>query len=177
MLRSGTTSFYNADGLGSITSLTNSSGTISATYTFDSFGNQTGSTGSLTNSFRYTGRELDSETGLYFYRARHFDPSLGRFLNEDSNKEAVGGMNFYIYVRNDPTRYVDPGGMSPWDWWDKLWERLGFTRNIWNKGNKEIDWALCGVYYTSCLETGMGIKEDLAQALSSARSALAPQAA
>jgi hypothetical protein len=72
MLRSSTTSFYHADGLGSITSLSNASGSIAQTYTLDSFGNQTASSGSLTNSFRYTAREFDSETSLY-YRARYYD--------------------------------------------------------------------------------------------------------
>jgi YD repeat-containing protein len=67
MLRSSATSYYQADGLGSLTSLSNTSGALANTYTYDSFGNLTGSTGSLTNSFRYTGREFDTETGLYFY--------------------------------------------------------------------------------------------------------------
>jgi len=83
MLRSGATSFYHADGLGSVTSLSNTSGSIAQTYAFDSFGNQTGSSGSLTNPFRYTARELDSETSLYYYRARYYDPNAGRFLSED----------------------------------------------------------------------------------------------
>jgi RHS repeat-associated protein len=83
-LRGGATSFYQADGLGSITSLTNSSGTIAQTYTFDSFGKLTNSTGSLINPFLYTGREFDGETNLYYYRARYYDPQIGRFLREDS---------------------------------------------------------------------------------------------
>jgi YD repeat-containing protein len=63
MLRSSTTSYYNADGLGSVTSLTNSAGAAAQTYTYDSFGNSTNSSGSLTNPFQYTGRESDAETG------------------------------------------------------------------------------------------------------------------
>src|SRR5262249_47923688 len=59
MLRAGTTSYYHADGLGSITSLTSSAGTLAQTYTFDSFGKQTAFSGSLTNPFQYTGREFD----------------------------------------------------------------------------------------------------------------------
>jgi YD repeat-containing protein len=77
MLRSSATSYYSADGLGSVTSLTNSSGANAATYTFDSFGNITASTGSLTNPFRYTGREWDTETSLYYYRARFGELSKG----------------------------------------------------------------------------------------------------
>jgi uncharacterized protein RhaS with RHS repeats len=77
MLRSAATSYYDVDGLGSVTSLSNGVGSVAQTYTFDSFGKQTASSGSLTNPFQYTARELDSETGLYFYRARYYDPSGG----------------------------------------------------------------------------------------------------
>src|SRR5579859_4658321 len=55
MLRSSATSFYQADGLGSVTSLSNAAGALAQTYTFDSFGNQTAASGSLTNPFQYTG--------------------------------------------------------------------------------------------------------------------------
>jgi len=111
MLRSGTTSYYHLDGLGSATSLSNSAGAVAQSYTFDSFGNTTASTGSLTNPFRYTGREFDTETGLYFYRARYFDPATGRFLSEDPIGFR-GGLNLYQYVKNQPTRYVDPTGKA-----------------------------------------------------------------
>src|SRR5580700_1162148 len=83
MLRSSATSYFHADGLGSITSLSNSAGTIANTYTYDSYGNLTASTGTLVNSFRYTGRESDPETGLYYYRARYYDAISARFLSED----------------------------------------------------------------------------------------------
>jgi RHS repeat-associated protein len=70
---------YEADGSDSITSLSNAAGALAQTYTFDSFGNQTASSGSLTNSFQYAGRELDSETMLYFMRARYFDAKAGYY--------------------------------------------------------------------------------------------------
>ena len=60
MLRSGATSYYHADGLGSVTSLSSAAGSIANTYTNDSFGKLTNSTGLLVNPFRYTARESDS---------------------------------------------------------------------------------------------------------------------
>jgi RHS repeat-associated protein len=98
MLRSSTTSYYHADGLGSVTSLTNGAGSLIQTYGYDSFGKQTSSSGSLLNPFQYTGREFDSETGLYFYRARYYDPQVGRFASEDPIG-FTGGTNQYLYVR------------------------------------------------------------------------------
>jgi len=65
------------------TSLSNGTGSLAQTYTFDSFGNQTASSGSLTSPFQYTARESDPETGLYYYRARYYDPVVGKFLTED----------------------------------------------------------------------------------------------
>lgn len=112
MLRSSTTSYYHADGLGSVTSLSNTAGTLAQTYTFDSFGKQTASTGSLVNPFQYTGRESDPETGLYYYRARYYDPAVGRFVSEDPIGFS-GGSNFYRYARNNPVRRKDPSGLCP----------------------------------------------------------------
>lgn len=109
--RSGSTNYYEADGIGSITSLTNTSGTLAASYTYDSFGNLTNSTGSLESPFRFTAREFDSETNLYFYRAREVDPNTGRFLSEDPRRFRSDA-NFYPYVFNSPTKYVDPYGLQ-----------------------------------------------------------------
>jgi RHS repeat-associated protein len=118
MLQGGATSYYQADGLGSVTSLSNASGNLAQTYTLDSFGNQIASSGSLTNPFRYTGREFDGETSLYYYRARYYDASIGRFLAEDP-AGFNAGIHFYKYVKNQPLDYVDPYGLkcaqvTPW---------------------------------------------------------------
>jgi RHS repeat-associated protein len=113
MLRSSVTSFYNADGLGSVTSLANAAGSVAQTYTFDSFGKQIASSGSLTNPFQFTGRESDSETGLYYYRARYYDPNVGRFLNEDPIRSVSGTLNFYGYVENSSPNLMDPSGLCP----------------------------------------------------------------
>jgi RHS repeat-associated protein len=111
-LRSGGSSYYEADGLGSVTSLSSSTDTLANTYTYDSFGNVTNSTGTLRNPFQYTGREFDQETGINYYRARYYDPASGRFLGEDPIW-FLGGINFYPYVRNNPISRIDPLGLCP----------------------------------------------------------------
>jgi len=111
MLRSGATSYYQADGLGSVTSLSNAAGALAQTYAFDSFGKQTAASGSLTNPFQYTAREFDSETNLQFSRARYYDPNAGRFISEDPIGFRAGN-NFYQYVLNDPLNSIDPLGLD-----------------------------------------------------------------
>ncbi len=108
-LRSGTTSYYQQDGLGSVTSLSNSAGAVAGTYTYDSYGKATASTGTPANPLQYTAREFDSETTLLFDRARYFDPNAGRFLSQDPIR-FVGGTNFYAYTRNNPVVRIDPFG-------------------------------------------------------------------
>ena len=114
---SGGTYYYHPDGLGSITSLTNGSGQLAASYVYDSFGNLTASTGTITNPFQYTGREFDPETGKYYYRARYYDPTIGRFIREDPIA-LRDGVNLYIYVHNGPPTSTDPQG---------LYQTRGFT--------------------------------------------------
>ncbi len=66
--------------------------------------------GNTTELVTTTGREWDPETGLYYYRARYYDPRLGRFISEDPIRFA-GGNNFYAYVYGDPVNLVDPLGL------------------------------------------------------------------
>jgi RHS repeat-associated protein len=108
---SGTTGYYEQDGLGSVSSVSNSSGALADTYKFGSFGNLTASTGTLTNAFQYTGREFDAETGLLYYRARYYDQNAGRFIGEDPERFNAG-MNFYAYVHNNPINMIDPFGLA-----------------------------------------------------------------
>ena len=77
-LRSGVTSYYERDGIGSVTSLSYAAGTLANTYRYDSFGKLTASTGTLINPFQYAGREFDPETGIYEYRNRYYDQNTGR---------------------------------------------------------------------------------------------------
>jgi RHS repeat-associated protein len=96
------------DGLGSTLALADASGTVATEYTYEPFGKSTVTGAATTNSFQYTGRENDS-TGLYYYRARYYNPALQRFISEDPI-QLRGGINFYSYVYNDPVNLVDPEG-------------------------------------------------------------------
>jgi RHS repeat-associated protein len=105
----GTRSFL-TDVLGSTLALTDSSRTAQTTYSFDAFGNTTVSGSSATNSFGYTGREIDLPS-LYYYRSRYYSPLLQRFLSEDPIG-FLGGINKYAYVANSPMNFVDPLGLD-----------------------------------------------------------------
>lgn len=110
MERGGSSYFYHKDDLGSIRSLTDSSEVVQATYGYDVFGVIKSETGAITNPYRYTGREWNSETGLYYYRARYYQPEVGRFMTKDPTAEM--GENPYLYVENDPVSFVDPLGLK-----------------------------------------------------------------
>ena len=101
--------YYHADGLGSIAKETDGSGVVTNTLRYDAWGNiETGAR----DGFAFTGREWDPETGLYYYRARYYDPGAGRFINEDSWR-FYAGANFFTYVGGRPTVLRDPTGHNP----------------------------------------------------------------
>ena len=116
MWRNGQTYYYLLDHLGSVLGLTDADGNVVATYRYDPWGNVISSTGTLTNPLRFTAREYDQESGLYFYRARYYDPQVGRFISRDPIG-LMGGLNLYAYARNNPVMRVDPRGrLSNWGW-------------------------------------------------------------
>ncbi|HYS02725.1 MAG TPA: RHS repeat-associated core domain-containing protein [Candidatus Eisenbacteria bacterium] len=106
MTRGGQRYFYVRDGSNSVVALTDLAGSTAATYSYDAFGVPGASTGSVTNPLRYTGREYDASSGLYYYRARYYDPNSGRFLSEDP----IRHLNPYPYAANDPVDFNDPSG-------------------------------------------------------------------
>ena len=61
--------------------------------------------------YAFTGREWDPEIGLYYYRARYYDPKGGRFISQDTIR-FLGGANFYAYVSNAPQNWTDPFGLQ-----------------------------------------------------------------
>ncbi len=99
--------YFMQDHLGSTVGLTDQRGRVAEQVNYDSYGN---SAGPLLTRFGYTGRERDPLTGLLYYRARWYDPDLGRFISEDPLGLA-GGVNSYAYVRNNPVNRKDPFGL------------------------------------------------------------------
>jgi RHS repeat-associated protein len=126
MDRGGSTYYYHPDALGSVVAITNSSGGPVERYAYDAYGLATVTNGTFTavppngwgtphsaigNPWMFTSRQLDEEAGLYFYRARYYDPLKGRFLQRDPVRYA-DGQSLYEYVKDNPLNYTDPGGTT-----------------------------------------------------------------
>ncbi|HQR13295.1 MAG TPA: RHS repeat-associated core domain-containing protein [Nitrospira sp.] len=107
--KAGSTFYYHQDGLGTVTELTDINGAVAKAYAYDAYGNLLESPGTVEQPYTYTGREFDSETGLYYYRARYYDPTTGRFLQKDPIFNP--GFQIYGYVEGIPTLFVDPYGL------------------------------------------------------------------
>jgi|GEM_PF-2033073 len=106
---SGTTDrrYFHADERGSIVAVTNNSGLALETRAYSPYGEPESFEGSR---FQYTGQIAISEVGLYYYKARFYAPSLGRFLQTDP-LGYVDGLNLYAYVQGDPINFTDPTGL------------------------------------------------------------------
>jgi RHS repeat-associated protein len=130
--------------------LSGSAGALANTYSYDSFGKQTASSGTITNPFQFAGREFDQETGIYENRFRYYDQSAGRFLSEDPLAFG-GGTNFYAYVTNDPVDIVDPFGLKgrrrpalpPPPVPDPLPNAIGRAYDAWNGCVEHNPWKEC----------------------------------
>jgi RHS repeat-associated protein len=101
--------YFHHDQLGSTRGLTDSTGSVQQTYDFDPYGNPTASTGSLVNPSRYGGQYVDSESGLYYLRARSYDPVIAQFISADPAFSLT--RERYQYADGNPANHTDPGGL------------------------------------------------------------------
>jgi len=120
------TRYFSFDGLGSVTGLTDTTGAVTAAYHLDAWGNYrfTSELAPSKNRFGFTGHYWDNEAGLYYAKARYYDPFTARFTQADSflgNIDDPPSLHRYFYGNANPTRFVDPTGHSAegdnfWGW-------------------------------------------------------------
>jgi RHS repeat-associated protein len=149
------TDYLHADALGSSTLATGTDGAAKAASHFDAFGNVE-TQGFTPNKFGYTGHEQDTETGLIYFKARHYDPELGRFISADpyeGEPTIPVSWNSYLYANGNPLIYIDRNG-----YWsvDEIKEQVtAKAKDLYNKG-------MAGMEAMSGNDFGTGVKVGIA---------------
>ena len=100
--------YHHLNALGSNIVLTDDNQNVLARYEYDVFGAIRAETGTSDNTRKFTGKEFDADSKLYYYGARYYDPYIGRFTQRDPIGD---GVNWYAYTYNNPLKYVDPTGL------------------------------------------------------------------
>jgi RHS repeat-associated protein len=114
----GKVSYYHKNGHGDVLALRDRNGNLLNSYSYDIWGNPLAdkTTETVSNPFRYSGEYWDKSTSLQYLRARWYDPSMGRFISEDTYEgdfKSPISLNLYTYVENNPLKYIDPSGHKP----------------------------------------------------------------
>ena len=171
---SGQTEYYHSDGLGSVVMMTTTSGNWTKRYRYDAWGNERVVEGTSSNTYTYTSRRKETDLGLLYYRARYYDPLIGRFISQDpfsggpddarisyENKmtSRLNGeftqynsfrdphtFNRYVYVKNNPIRYIDPLGL-----------RTVIVHGTWSKG----EWARKGTPFNKAVSKTYGEQAEV----------------
>ena len=156
--RGGQTYFCQQNALSSIAAVTDNIGNPVERYAYNAYGFVIVNDGSgnpvspnpwgtphsaVGNTITFTGRQLDGETGLYYYRARYYDCTKGRFLQRDPIGY-IDDMNVYGYVMNNPGNWIDPRGMALW---------TGTERVQWSMW-QSVGWHFWGVHGSGWVSTG-----------------------
>ncbi|CAE6753069.1 RHS repeat-associated core domain-containing protein [Paraburkholderia haematera] len=113
------------DANNNVIALTDANQQSQTQYRFEPYGATTQTGVADPNPQQFTGRENDG-TGLYYYRNRYYNPSIGRFISEDPIGYASGQTNAYAYVNGNPVQFNDPFGLGPWD------QKYGLSNTYWN---------------------------------------------
>ncbi|MGA2084000.1 MAG: DUF2341 domain-containing protein [Terracidiphilus sp.] len=106
-------SFYVYDGAGSVRQLADSTGNVTDEYEYDAYGNSFTKQGTTPNVYLYRGEQYDPDLGLYYLRARYYNPATGRFLSrdpEDGKIKIPATLHKYLYAGGDPVNMIDPTG-------------------------------------------------------------------
>jgi len=126
--------YLHTDHLGSVVAATDEAGQIIWCGDNSAFGVATADAGLAPRTASYTGKDYDSEAGLYYFNARWYDAELGRFTTEDPARDDV---NWYVYVRNAPLTGTDPSGLQEPDMGGSL-----SAYSIWaSPGVRDTSWV------------------------------------
>jgi len=109
--------YYLYNGHGDVVQIVDQEGEVVNEYAYDEWGNITAQEEIILNPFKYAGEIYDDEIGLYYLRARYYDPTVGRFINKDSFEGQIDNpltLNLYTYAQNNPLIYTDPTGHKVW---------------------------------------------------------------
>ncbi len=137
----GAIEYFLPDHLGGTNLITDNNGAVIRTTKYMPYGSTYETSGTEDNDHKYTGQRLDDTTGLYYYTARYYDPSIGRFITADPIVQAAmdpQSLNRYAYVRNNPIISVDPSGHS---WVSDFIEDNSFEIGL---GLQAANWMITG---------------------------------
>ena len=140
--------YIHTDVLGSTVLITDDQGEVTAEYEYDVFGSVVGKSGLAESNYLFTNQEFDSESELYYYNARYYNPTTGRFISRDPFLGRDGDVlsrNSYVYVKNNPLKYVDPTGEEEKD--------VFFTQERIAKWNKNLDKMESGLNFVGDMLT------------------------
>ncbi|HBL72193.1 MAG TPA: hypothetical protein DD409_04545 [Bacteroidales bacterium] len=149
--------FYHPDHLGSSSLITTLGGVLAQHLEYLPFGevfvDERATPTTRSTPYKFNAKELDEETGLYYYGARYLDPRLSLWLSVDPLAEKYPGVGSYVYCVNNPVRYVDPTGE---DWYEAADGTKQFDQNV--KSQKDLK---SGKYLgESYLERGATYRKD-----------------
>ena len=153
----GGTSYYSHDQYGSTRVLSDSAGAVTATFSYTPYGALTGKTGTTDTPLRWNAQYQDTATGLYYLRARYYDPATTQFLTRDPL--AALTQQSYGYAGDNPLTFVDPLGLDWWNpstWSSDTWEAIGV-----------------GLGVVALAATGVGLAVDLTGAAALATGGIA----
>ena|GEM_PF-5837054 len=149
------TFFYSLDHLGSTVMITDSAGKVVWQNEATPFGEWSGEIGVMHLKGKFTGKDLDEETGLYYYNARWMDPETGRFTTSDPNRD---GRNWYVYCYSNPMRYTDPSGLSGQKEGYRKYPNLSSDEFYDVNGNPNYEAARDALIATDIYNLGLGLK-------------------
>jgi RHS repeat-associated protein len=148
-----TVSFYGYDGAGSVRQLTNSAGVVTDEYEYeyDAYGNSFTKQGTTPNNYLYRGEQYDPDLGLYYLRARYYNPATGRFMSrdpKDGNAIDPQSLHKYLYAGGDPVNRIDPLGSEDYEF--ELAEEPEEAKSITLLGRTvQKDYLCYGLYLAS----------------------------